>query len=341
MKIIIAPDSFKESMTAAEAGQAMESAVLRVFPEADVQTIPVGDGGEGTLETLLSAAGGFRREATVTGPMGEPVRASYGILGDGETAVVEMAQASGLQRVLPGKRDPLIATTYGTGELIRAALAHGVKRLVVTIGGSATNDGGAGILQALGAALTDERGNPIGFGSGALHALHRADLSALDSRLQSAVIRVACDVSNPLLGERGASRVFGPQKGADGETIELLESNMRHYAEVMRKETGIALDDVPGAGAGGGIGAALLLLGGEFVSGIDLVLDTLSFDERKGRCGFRVDGGRQNRRSNGRRQSDRRHREKSGQCGRSGAGIRGLRSSGLRADAGMGPSVRP
>lgn len=230
------------------------------------------------MDALLHAMGGRRYEAEVTFPLGEKGTAEYAVLGDGKTAVVELARASGLQLVPRERRDPLRTTSYGTGELIRAALSHPIRRLIVTIGGSVTNDAGAGLLQALGARVTDEKGQPVGFGGGSLSAVHEVDLATLHPRLAEVELLVACDVNNPLVGPNGASRVFGPQKGASPETVERLEANVRHFADVVRRCTGRALHEEPGAGAAGGAGAALMLCGGKLVSGIDLVLDTLQFD---------------------------------------------------------------
>ncbi|HEY8529297.1 MAG TPA: glycerate kinase, partial [Paenibacillaceae bacterium] len=280
MKLILAPDSFKESLTAVEAAEAMARGVRRALPDAETVLLPVGDGGEGTMDILLHALGGQVYRTEVTFPLGERGTAEYAVLGDGKTAVVELARASGIHLVPRDKRDPLRTTTYGTGELIRAALSHPVERLIVTIGGSATNDAGAGMLQALGAGIFDVSGRPVGFGGGRLGEVERVDLSTLHPRLREVELLVACDVTNPLTGPRGASRVFGPQKGADPETVERLEANLTRFADVVRRDTGRALHDEPGAGAAGGTGAALMLCGGRLVSGIDLVLDTLGFDMR-------------------------------------------------------------
>ncbi|MBO7742647.1 glycerate kinase [Paenibacillus sp. MWE-103] len=283
MKIVVAPDSFKESMTARGAAAVMraaiEAAAKETGTEADVVELPIGDGGEGTLEVLTAAMAGRLVEIDATGPLGEPVKATYGLSGDGATAIVEMAQASGLQLVPPEARDPLTTTTYGTGELIRHALGHAsVRRLIVTIGGSATNDCGAGMLQALGAAVLDEAGRPIGRGGGALAQAARVDLAGLDRRLREVSVSVACDVTNPLVGPRGASRVFGPQKGATPETADALDAALAHFADVLEAASGERLHDVPGAGAAGGIGAALLLCGGKLMPGIELALDAIGFD---------------------------------------------------------------
>ena len=273
MKFVIAPDSFKESMTAKEAGQAIERGIKKIFKDGQYAIIPMGDGGEGTLQSLVDATEGKLEYLNVVGPLGKEVEAYYGISGDGEKAFVEMAVASGLQLVDREERNPMITTTYGTGQLIKAALDKGVKNILVCIGGSATNDGGAGMLQALGARLLDSKGKQIGFGGGELHKINTVDISELDKRIDEVRIEVACDVNNPLLGERGASRIFGPQKGATKEIVEILEENMAHYSEVIEKQLGIKVDGIPGGGAAGGLGAALMaFLKGKLSPGIDLVI---------------------------------------------------------------------
>ena len=280
MRFILAPDSFKESLTAVEAAEALARGVRRALPDAETVLLPVGDGGEGTMDILVHALGGQVYRTEVTYPLGERGTAEYAVLGDGKTAVVELARASGIHLVPREKRDPLRTTTFGTGELIRAALSHPVERLIVTIGGSATNDAGAGMLQALGAGILGGAGLPAGFGGGSLGDVERVDLSTLHPRLREVELLVACDVTNPLIGPHGASRVFGPQKGADPETVERLEANLARFADVVRRDAGRALHDEPGAGAAGGTGAALMLCGGRLVSGIDLVLDTLGFEAK-------------------------------------------------------------
>ncbi|OUN00734.1 MAG: glycerate kinase [Paenibacillaceae bacterium ZCTH02-B3] len=280
MRFILAPDSFKESLTAVEAAEALARGVRRALPDAETVLLPVGDGGEGTMDILVHALGGQVYRTEVTYPLGERGTAEYAVLGDGKTAVVELARASGIHLVPREKRDPLRTTTFGTGELIRAALSHPVERLIVTIGGSATNDAGAGMLQALGAGILGGDGRPAGFGGGRLGDVERVDLSTLHPRLREVELLVACDVTNPLIGPHGASRVFGPQKGADPETVERLEANLARFADVVRRDAGRALHDEPGAGAAGGTGAALMLCGGRLVSGIDLVLDTLGFEAK-------------------------------------------------------------
>lgn len=281
MKFVLAPDSFKESMTAKEAAEAMERGIRKVIPDAECIQVPMADGGEGTVQSLVDATEGKIVQALVKGPNGEKVNAMFGILGDGETAVIEMASASGIHLVKKEERNPLVTTTYGTGELIKAALDKGVKRIFIGIGGSATNDGGAGMIQALGARLLDEEGKELSFGGGALDNLCRIDLSGLDSRLKDTVIEAACDVTNPLTGKTGASNVFGPQKGASPEMIEILDKNLAHYAEVIRKELNIDIEDVPGAGAAGGLGAGLMaFLNAKLKRGVDLVIEYTHLEEK-------------------------------------------------------------
>lgn len=278
MKVVIAPDSFKESLSAHEVAVQIAAGFREVFPDAAYVLVPLADGGEGTVQAMVAATGGRIVSASVTGPLGTPVTAFYGLTGDGRTAVIEMAAASGLMLVPPAQRNPLITTTYGTGELIRAALAVGVSRIVVGIGGSATNDGGAGMLQALGMKLLDTEGGEIGFGGGALDRLARMDAGALDPRLGQVTIDVACDVENPLLGAHGAAAVFGPQKGATAEMVAQLDANLAHYAAVISSDLGAEVAMAPGAGAAGGMGAALLALGGRLRPGIDIILETVGFE---------------------------------------------------------------
>ena len=280
MKLVLAPDSFKESLSARAAALAMERAVRRAIPGAETVLLPIADGGEGTMATLVFATGGRMHRVEVTGPLGSRVAARYGTLGDGATAVVEMAEASGLQLVPAENRDPRATTTRGTGELIRHALERGARSLIAAIGGSATNDAGAGALQALGAGLFDEAGAPLGPGGGSLARLARIDLGTLDPRLAGADLRVACDVANPLCGPDGASAVFGPQKGATPAMVAELDANLSRFAEVLRRDTGLDVRAAPGSGAAGGLGAALLACGGRLVPGIELVLDAVAFDEK-------------------------------------------------------------
>ena len=275
-KIVIAPDSYKESLSALEVAQAIEAGFRRVFPSAEYVLVPVADGGEGTVDAMVAATGGHKEVVAVSGPLGEPVEAFYGLTGDGATAVIEMAAASGLALVSPDRRNPLLTTSCGTGELIRAALDAGARRFILGIGGSATNDGGAGMIQALGGKLLKADGTPIALGGAGLGELTTIDLSGLDPRLSELVIEVACDVNNPLCGPKGASAVFGPQKGATPEMVAQLDANLARYADCIEQALGKQVKDIPGAGAAGGMGAALVgLLGAELKPGIQIVIDAL------------------------------------------------------------------
>jgi len=279
MKIVLAPDSFKGSATAAEVCEALARGLRRGLPHAELVSVPMADGGEGTVQSLVEATGGRFCYAEVTAPLGDTVRARYGILGDGSTAVIEMAAASGLTLVPPEKRNPCIASTRGTGELILAALDAGCRRLIIGIGGSATNDGGAGMAQALGVSLQDAEGNELPPGGLALQRLARVDLSGLDKRLADIQVLVACDVTNPLCGPSGASAVYGPQKGATPEMVEALDSALSHYAEILRRDLGKDVKDMPGAGAAGGLGAGLVaFLGAELRPGVEIVMEAVGLE---------------------------------------------------------------
>lgn len=274
MKIIIAPDSFKGCTSARQAAEAMEHGVHHVLPDAECVLVPMADGGEGTVQSLVDATGGTLLEATVTGPLGTPVHAQYGMLGDGCTAVIEMAAASGIGYVDETTRDPRITTTYGVGELILDALDHGVTAFILGLGGSATNDGGTGMAQALGAHLLDAQGNELPFGGAALAGLATIDVSDLDSRIATADIRLASDVTNPLTGPQGASSVFGPQKGADASMVAELDAALHHYASIVARDLGRDVETVPGAGAAGGLGAGFLAFtGARMRSGVSLVVE--------------------------------------------------------------------
>ncbi|WP_061707126.1 glycerate 2-kinase [Pseudenterobacter timonensis] len=291
MKIVIAPDSYKESLSAAEVAQAIEKGFREIFPDADYVSVPVADGGEGTVEAMIAATRGKRQLAEVTGPLGEKVNACWGISGDGKTAFIEMAAASGLALVPPALRNPLLTTSRGTGELILDALDKGARNIVIGIGGSATNDGGAGMVQALGARLCDANGTEIGSGGGSLNSLNAIDISGLDPRLKECTIRVACDVTNPLTGDNGASRIFGPQKGATEALIVELDRNLAHYAEVIKKSLRIDVKNAPGSGAAGGMGAALMaFLGAELRSGVEIVTQALNLEEHIHDCTLVITG---------------------------------------------------
>lgn len=279
MKIVIAPDSYKESLSALEVAQAVEAGFRQVFPDADYVLVPVADGGEGTVDAMVAATAGRKEIVTVTNPLGEPVEAFYGLTGDGETAVIEMAAASGLMLVPAAQRNPLRTSSRGTGELIRAALDAGARRFILGIGGSATNDGGAGMVQALGARLLDAEGRELDGSGDDLARLERIDVAALDARLVECRIEVACDVDNPLTGARGASAVFGPQKGATPEMVQVLDANLARLARIIARDLGVAVDQVPGAGAAGGMGAAMLaFFGATLRPGIEIVTAAVDLD---------------------------------------------------------------
>ena len=281
MKLIFAPDSFKGSLSALESCDILERVAARHFPGAETISVPVADGGEGTVDSLLRAMGGERRQTQVSGPLFEPVTATWGMLSDGATAVMEMAQASGLPYVPQDKRDPRNATTLGTGEMLADALRQGARKILIGIGGSATNDGGIGMLTALGAVFTDAAGKPVSPVGGALASVAHADFSGLMPELRKTQITVICDVTNPLLGENGATFIYGPQKGATPAIRDELEAGMAHYAKVVQDALGRDIASFPGAGAAGGLGAALGgVLGATLKSGIDAVLDAVDFDKK-------------------------------------------------------------
>ena len=279
--IVLAPDSFKESMTAKEVCEAMERGIRKANSQIRCIHVPMADGGEGTMQSLVDATGGRVYSKEVVGPLGNNVVAEYGILGNGEIGVIEMASASGIHLVDSEKRNPLITTTFGTGQLIKACLDKGVKKLLIGIGGSATNDGGAGFIQALGGRLLDENGDDLSYGGGALAKLHTIDLSNLDERLKYVSVEVACDVNNPLCVKEGASYVFGPQKGATREMIEILDQNLSHYAEVIKEQLGKDVISKAGAGAAGGLGAGLMaFLDVKLKSGIEMVIEYANLEEK-------------------------------------------------------------
>lgn len=279
MRYLIAPDSYKGSLTALQVAKAMERGIYRADPDAHVNLLPMADGGEGTVESILASVGGELINQKVTGPMGEIVEAFYGILSDGETAVIEMASASGLPLVEEHSRNPLLSTTYGTGELIKAALDRGCTKIVIGIGGSATNDGGVGMAQALGYLFYDSEGNELAFGGGYLHFLRRIDSCNRDVRLDNVEIIVACDVDIVLCGKHGASSIFGPQKGATQEMIKILDSGLDQLADVIAIEFGKGVKELKGGGAAGGLGVGLVIFAGAKIEkGIDLILELCKFD---------------------------------------------------------------
>ncbi|TFC61715.1 glycerate kinase [Cryobacterium sp. TMB1-7] len=281
MKFVLAPDSFKESMTAPEAVAAMRRGVLSVFPDADCVAAPMADGGEGTREALTDALDGVLVSAPVHDALGRSVRARYGYVGSEHLAIIEIAAAAGIDLVAVADRDPKITSSYGAGELIRHALDRGATRFIVGLGGSVTNDGGAGMLEALGARLLDEAGADLPRGGAALARLHRIDLSAVDPRLAGSTFQIASDVTNPLLGAAGASAVFGPQKGADPATVHQLDAALGVYATVIAALTGTDVSNQPGAGAAGGLGAAFLaFFPAELRRGVDVVMDAVHLADR-------------------------------------------------------------
>lgn len=280
MRIIIAPQALKGSLSAAETGQAIAQGAREVYPEAELIVVPVADGGEGTTQALVDATGGRLLECTVTGPLGQPVLAFFGIMGDGSTAVIEMAASSGLPLVPLEQRDPRVTTTRGVGELIRAALDEGCTRFIIGIGGSATNDGGAGMLQALGAQFLDAQENELAAGGASLALLTRIETRELDTRLADCFFEVACDVNNPLCGPTGASAVYGPQKGATPEMVAELDAALAHYAQIIEHDLGKTVRDVAGAGAAGGLGAGLLaFFNATLRPGAQIVLEAARLEE--------------------------------------------------------------
>ncbi|EGT0639252.1 glycerate kinase [Citrobacter werkmanii] len=279
MKIVIAPDSYKESLSALEVATAIELGFREIWPEAEYVKIPVADGGEGTVEAMVAAMQGHLVHVDVTGPLGNTIQAFYGLSGDERSAFIEMAAASGLEQVPANLRDPLKTTSWGTGELIRHALDAGVEHIIIGIGGSATNDGGAGMVQALGARLLDAQDEDIAHGAMGLESLTRIDISQLDPRLAGCRIEVACDVTNPLTGKEGASVVFGPQKGATAEMIPRLDRALTHYAQLIARDLDVNVLELAGGGAAGGMGAALYAFcGAQLRRGIEIVTDALRLD---------------------------------------------------------------
>lgn len=281
MRIVVAPDKFRGSLSAADAARALARGARAADPSIDVVEVPMADGGEGTVDALVAATGGEVRQTIVSGPLGRPVTARFGLLGDGRTAVLEMASASGLALVDPKDRDPLRTSTRGTGQLLLAAIDAGASRIILGIGGSATNDGGAGFAQAIGYRLLDGEGDELHPGGGGLSRLSRIDASNVDSRIHGVTISVACDVDNPLCGPRGASAVFGPQKGADPAMIAVLDRNLAHLATLIARDIGHEVADRPGAGAAGGLGAALISFAGATLQvGVDLVARAVDLEAK-------------------------------------------------------------
>ncbi|MFX3636631.1 MAG: glycerate kinase [Candidatus Pristimantibacillus sp.] len=280
MNIVIAPDSFKGSLSARGVGLAIEKGIKRAKIESVTKVIPMADGGEGTMECLIDATGGRFIRIAVQNPLGRIIDSGFGILGDGTTCVIEMAMSSGLYLIEQEERNPLITTTYGVGELIKAALDYGCRNFILAVGGSATNDGGAGMLQALGVNLLDAEGHQIPYGGGSLDKIIEINTKGLDSRLVDCKFTVACDVDNPFIGPKGASEVFGPQKGASPDMVKLLDQNLKHFADMIERTQGVAIHHLPGTGAAGGLsGGILAFLNGELESGIAMVTRVTGLEE--------------------------------------------------------------
>ncbi|MHC4441060.1 MAG: glycerate kinase [Planctomycetota bacterium] len=293
MKIVIAPDSFKESLPAQQVCQAIERGIHRVYPHATIDSIPMADGGEGTVQALIAATGGKISNTNVSGPTGDPVVAAWGTLGGSRTAVVEMASASGLALVSAERRNPLLTTTFGTGELILAAIESGATRIIIGIGGSATTDGGTGSAQAIGVRFYDaeDRLCASGMGGAALAEIARIDMTSRDQRIASSEILVACDVDNPLCGPRGAAAVYSPQKGATPEQVKILDHNLNHLVETVKRDLNMDIGHFPGAGAAGGLGAGLVAFFGATIQpGVKLVMEAVNFNQRIARADLVITG---------------------------------------------------
>lgn len=287
MKFVLAPDSFKESMKAIEVAEAMEKGIKKVLNEAQCIKVPMADGGEGTTHALVHSTNGILEKIKVLGPLGKEVEGEIGILGEGKVAIIEMASASGLELLSKEERNPMITTTFGTGQLIKAALDKGVEKILIGIGGSATNDGGTGMLKALGAKFMDEEGKELPLGGGELLKLKHIDISGLDKRIKDVDIEVACDVTNPLTGEKGAAYVFAPQKGADKNMVKILDEGLKVYSNIIKETLNKDIENVEGAGAAGGLGAGLMaFLDANLKKGIDMVIEYTGLEEKIKDCDF-------------------------------------------------------
>lgn len=291
MRILIAPDSYKNALSALEVAKSLKSGLQKVFQDAEFEILPMADGGEGTVEALIDATQGDIITARVHDPLMRPVESSFGITGDGITAVIEMASASGIQLITSGERNPWITTTYGTGELILAALDRGCRDIILGIGGSATNDCGMGMAAALGVKFLDHAGNSVGPGGGMLAEVTRIDISGLDNRIKETKIMVACDVTNPLTGPDGAAHVYGPQKGADPEMVKKLDSNLKKFSDLIMEQLGKDVEQIPGAGAAGGLGAGLIaFLDGELVEGVPAIAAKTGLEEAVAKADIVITG---------------------------------------------------
>jgi glycerate 2-kinase len=291
MRILIAPDSFKNALSAMEVAKNIKAGLLRSVPDAEIELLPMADGGEGTVEAVIDSTGGRLINYTVKDPLMRSIKSSFGITGDGRIAVIEMASASGIQLITSEESNPWITTTYGTGELIRAALDEGCREFLLGIGGSATNDCGMGMASALGIRFLDYSGNPVGQGGGNLDKVVSIDKSGLDTRISESKIRVACDVDNPLTGPVGASFVYGPQKGANTEMVEQLDNNLSHFAKLIQKQLGKEVENIPGAGAAGGLGAGLIaFLDAELVQGVSVIAGITGLGESVAKADLVITG---------------------------------------------------
>jgi glycerate kinase len=291
LKIVIAPDSFKGSMTALAAATNIEAGLKRALVGVHCRKVPMADGGEGTVQAIVDATGGTFVRRTVADPLGRRIKATFGMSGDGKTAVIEMAAASGLALLKPHERNPLLTSTHGTGELMTHALGLGVGKILIGIGGSATNDGGMGMARALGVQFLDAQGNAVGADGGALAQVARIDMRGLDPRLKHVEIEVACDVDNPLTGRRGAAQVYAPQKGATPAAVKQLDAGLRQLADTVERDLGIAIVKVPGAGAAGGLGGGLMAFaGGQLRPGVDIVMDSVKLARSMQGCDLVITG---------------------------------------------------
>ena len=290
LKVVIAMDSFKGSISSTEANKAVSIGIRNVYPEAEIISIPLADGGEGTVEALIQATNGMHVIKEVMGPLGQKVLATYGILPD-KTAVIEIAEACGLPLVEPDKRNPTLTTTYGVGELIQSAIEKGCRQFVIGLGGSSTNDAGVGMLQALGFRFFDANNNEVGFGGQVLSHIKRIDLTNVIPELKNCAFKIACDVSNPLYGSNGAAYIYGPQKGANTEMIIELDKGLQNFAHIVQRDLNIDIATIPGSGAAGGLGAAFFgLLKGSLESGIQLVLETVKIQDKIQGANFIITG---------------------------------------------------
>ncbi|MDQ0160978.1 glycerate kinase [Aeribacillus alveayuensis] len=280
MNIVIAPDSYKGSLSALEVGKTIKKAFLKEIPDATIDVIPMADGGEGTLETLVYSTNGKRIQINVTGPLGDPIESEYGVLGDGKTVVIEVAKIAGLPMIPPEKRNPMKTTTFGIGDAILRAANSGYRNFIIGLGGSATNDGGLGMLKALGVTFLDEDGNVVKPIGSSLLRVQSVDFSTINAIVKECHFRIASDVDNPLCGEQGATAVFGPQKGATPKQVEELDQALKNYANLIESDLGKQYQNMPGAGAAGGLGYSFLLIGGEIISGAEIVAEATGLVEK-------------------------------------------------------------